>query len=128
VALKQNDYNALMTAGASGPTAISVAAGGLGWQFYSSGVFTGGLFGCGFQVDHAVQLVGYGVDNSVMYWLVRNSWGSSWGEKGYIRIKRFGDGKEPCGHAEGTTICGLCGILFANSYPTGVGKAGGILV
>lgn len=128
VALKQNDYTALMTAGAAGPTAISVAAGGLGWQFYTSGVFTGGLFGCGFQVDHAVQLVGYGVDNSVMYWLVRNSWGSGWGESGYIRIKRFGEGKEPCGQAEGTTICGLCGILFANSYPTGVGKAGGILV
>merc|ERR1712196_566666 len=128
VALKQNDYNALMTAGAAGPTAISVAAGGLGWQFYSGGVFTGGLFGCGFAVDHAVQLVGYGVDDSVMYWLVRNSWGSGWGEAGYIRMKRFGEGEEPCGDSEGQHYCGLCGILSDSSYPTGVGKPAEIVI
>merc|ERR1711879_888791 len=55
-----------------------------------------GPFNKGFNIDHAVQLVGYGEENGVMYWLVRNSWGG-WGEKGYIRIQRFGEGKEPCG-------------------------------
>jgi len=124
VALHPNDYNQMVSATGIGPVSISVAAGGLGWQFYSSGVFTGGLFGCGFEVDHAVQMVGYGTDSGTMYWLVRNSWGSGWGEQGYIRIERFGDGKEPCGQDRGQTYCGLCGILSDSSYPTEVKAAG----
>lgn len=124
VHLKQNDYTALLTSCATtGPVAISVAAGGLGWQFYFGGIFGGGLFGCGFDVDHAVQLVGYGEESSKMYWLVRNSWGS-WGENGYIRILRNGEGKEPCGESQGQKYCGLCGILSDSSYPTGVRSYG----
>merc|ERR1712046_468258 len=91
-----------------------------------------GALGCNMNVDHAVQLVGYGEDKGVMYWLVRNSWGS-WGEKGYIRIQRFGEGKEPCGmdnapqdgmacagDTKPVKYCGLCGILSSSSYPTGL--------
>jgi len=139
VKLPENDYASLMSAVATkGPISISVAAGSFSWQLYGGGVYTGGMFGsCGFVVDHAVQLVGYGSDSGKMYWLVRNSWGGSWGEKGYIRIARFGDGKEPCGKdtkpSDGNacagnttqpTWCGLCGILSASSYPTGVAKVG----
>jgi|EP00927_Polykrikos_kofoidii_P011672 cathepsin L len=130
VKLKVNDYTALLTAVATkGPIAISVAAGGLEWQLYGGGVLTS----CGFVQDHAVQLVGYGVDGNKEFWLVRNSWGSGWGERGYIRIQRFGEGKEPCGidkkpgdgdACEGDTTprtyCGMCGILSSSSYPTGV--------
>jgi len=135
VKLKVNDYAALVTAVATkGPIAISVAAGGLPWQLYGGGV----LSSCGFVQDHAVQLVGYGVDGDKKFWLVRNSWGSSWGESGYIRIQRFGEGQEPCGidkkpgdgdACEGDTsprtYCGLCGILSSSSYPTGVRKLTG---
>lgn len=41
-------------------------------------------------LDHAVQLVGYDMsDANNMYWIVRNSWGASWGESGYIRLKMY---------------------------------------
>merc|ERR1711957_730410 len=78
-----------------GSVAISIAAGGSAFQFYSSGV----LSNCNdFVMDHTVQLVGYGTDSASGkdYWLVRNSWGN-WGEKGYLRLQRYGEGKEPCG-------------------------------
>merc|ERR1712007_368372 len=75
--LPSNNYTALMSAVATkGPIAISVAAGGLGWQLYGGGVFSKtGALGCNYVMDHAVQLVGYGEENSKMYWTVRNSWG-----------------------------------------------------
>jgi len=133
--LPENDYNALMSAVANvGPIAISVAAGSYGWQLYGGGVFSEK---CGWEQDHAVQLVGYGTDSGKDYWLVRNSWGADWGEKGYIRIQRFGNGKEPCGMdkkpldgsaCKGQTkpvkMCGLCGILSDSSYPTGLKQVG----
>jgi len=130
VRLPTNNYTALINALANvGPIAISVAAGGSGWQTYGGGVYTGN---CGFDQDHAVQLVGYGTDSGKDYWIVRNSWAESWGEDGYIRIGRYGEGKEPCGMdttpgdgsaCAGDTkplkLCGLCGILSDSSYPTG---------
>jgi len=142
--LPTNNYTALMNAVAEQPIAISAAAEP--WQLYSGGVYNGH---CGTDVDHAIQLVGYGTAGNKTanrqllggggggggdYWLVRNSWGASWGEKGYIRIKRMGDGKEPCamdntpadGYActkptppKPLEVCGVCGILSASSYPTG---------
>eukprot|EP01060_Flectonema_neradi_P003173 TRINITY_DN12026_c1_g1_i1.p1 TRINITY_DN12026_c1_g1~~TRINITY_DN12026_c1_g1_i1.p1 ORF type:complete len:358 (+),score=99.66 TRINITY_DN12026_c1_g1_i1:47-1120(+) len=130
VDLKTNDEQALATAVATvGPIAISLDAGSLGWQTYRSGVLTKD---CGSDIDHAVQLVGYGTDNGVDYWIVRNSWGASWGEEGYIRIIRHADGQAPCatdknpsdgfgckGGPATIQVCGLCGILSGSSYPTG---------
>lgn len=132
--LEANDYTSLMSAVATnGPVAISVSAA---WRHYAEGVYDDD---CGTTIDHAVQLVGYGTDeqSGLMYWLVRNSWGTSWGEEGYIRIKRFGEGAEPCGvdhsPSSGTacaggpktlTVCGLCGILSDSSYPIGAAVSG----
>ena len=65
-----------------GPVAISVASSG--WSVYSSGVFQ---CSAGVSVDHAVLLVGYTAD----YWTIKNQWGESWGESGYIRIARGTD-------------------------------------
>lgn len=135
--LPTNDYTALMTAVATqGPIAITLAAAPL--ALYGGGVYSDSkVFPCGFVIDHAVQLVGYGVDDSTgkMYWLVRNSWSAVWGESGYIRIERHGEGKEPCGmdkkpksgvgcagDTDPVEYCGLCGILASSSYPTGVKK------
>jgi len=141
VQLPVNDYSALMSAVATkGPIAISIAAGGFAFQFYGGGV----LSNCNdYVMDHAVQLVGYGsttdasTNSNVDYWLVRNSWGN-WGENGYIRMKRYGEGKEPCGtdskpqdgdacdgDTAPRTYCGECGILSSSSYPTGMSKTQG---
>lgn len=110
-----------------GPIAISVAASS--WGSYSSGVFNG----CGkdWIINHAVQLVGYGTDNGTNYWIVRNSWGTSWGEQGYIRLLRAASGKdEVCGTdtapGDGSgckggpstvQVCGTCGVLSDSSVP-----------
>jgi len=125
-----NDAKALETALATkGPVAVTVAA--MPWSFYGGGVFSGcSKSASGAELDHGVQAVGYSKD----YWLIRNSWGPGWGEKGYIRISRANDektfiDKKP---ADGTackplpksqTVGGECGVLFDTSYPTGVSIA-----
>lgn len=73
------------------------------------GVFTGE---CGTALDHGVVAVGYGTENGVDYWLVRNSWGSNWGESGYIKIER--------NVADAYT--GKCGIAMEASYPVKNGE------
>ena len=77
VKLPANDYDSLMQAIATvGPISISVDAS---WGSYEKGVYQG----CSknkTMIDHAVQLVGYGTEDGLDYWLVRNSWGAKWGE------------------------------------------------
>lgn len=100
-----NSERALQKAVAHQPISVAIEASGLDFQFYESGVFNGS---CGTELDHGVTLVGYGVsDDHTKYWLVKNSWGTEWGEKGYIRMKRGVHASE-----------GLCGIAMEASYPT----------
>jgi C1A family cysteine protease len=73
---------------------VAVEADQMAWQFYSSGVLDDAS--CGTQLDHGVLAVGYGTDSGKPYWSVKNSWGTSWGESGYIRLVR---GKNQCGLA-----------------------------
>jgi len=128
VKLPANQYKPILDALTNtGPLAINVDASD--WQNYETGVFTG----CNknnSDIDHVVQLVGYGTDSKYGdYWLIRNSWSPAWGDDGYIRIERSSDGS-PCvpdtkpqdgtgcnGGPSVVTVCGACGILYDASYP-----------
>ena len=96
--------DALAKAVARQPVSVAIDAGGQAFQFYSEGVFTGD---CGTDLDHGVAVVGYGVSDvdGTPYWIVKNSWGPSWGEGGYIRMQR------------GAGNGGLCGIAMEASFP-----------
>ncbi|PON74668.1 Cyseine protease [Trema orientale] len=100
----ENDEDALMKAVANQPVSVSIDASGKDFQFYSEGVYTGD---CGTELNHGVAVVGYGATlDGTKYWIVKNSWGTEWGEKGYLRIQRGVDAEE-----------GLCGIAMEASYP-----------
>jgi len=76
-----SDNDALRTAVAQQPVSIAIEADQDGFQFYSSGVFSGD---CGDALDHGVLVVGYNQTSTPAYWIVKNSWGASWGDAGYI--------------------------------------------
>jgi len=99
----QNNVAAMKTALAQQPLAISIEADSSVFQTYSSGILNSTA--CGTQLDHAVLAVGYGSENGQDFWLVKNSWGWWWGEKGYIRIAIV-DGE------------GICGVQMYPLYPT----------
>ena len=86
---------ALKTAIVDGPTTVAIEADTFVFQFYSGGILNSKA--CGTNLDHAVGAVGYGVDSTgKAYYIVRNSWGSSWGMKGYVNIAIV-DGAGICG-------------------------------
>jgi C1A family cysteine protease len=99
-----NNEDALKAAVAGQPVAVAVEADTSGFQFYHNGVFDGY---CGTSLDHGVLAVGYGTESGKMFWRVKNSWGASWGDHGYIKLIRH-DGKGP----------GQCGIAMMSSYAT----------
>ena len=95
----------LKEAVARGPVSVAIDAETTIFQFYSGGVVSSTK--CGKELDHGVLVVGYGQENSVPYWLVKNSWGNQWGENGYIKIERSESNSDP----------GVCGIAMQPSYP-----------
>jgi len=97
-----NDETALMAAVLVGPVSIAIEADQAVFQLYTGGVITSKA--CGTNLDHGVLIVGFGTDNAtnVDYWLVKNSWGAAWGEKGYVRLARN---------------MNECGLNMMSSYP-----------
>jgi len=95
--VQSGSATALKSALQGRPVAIGIQADQYAFQFYSSGILTGT---CGQNLDHSVLAVGY--DSTNNFWKVKNSWGSSWGEAGYVRLSMSGD---------------KCGILDDASFP-----------
>jgi len=79
---------------------LSVCVNAEQWSYYSSGIFTRACSGSWDALDHCVQLVGYDSTGSEPYWKVRNSWGTGWGEGGFIRLPM---GVNACGIADEAT-------------------------
>jgi len=93
-----------LAAVAKGPVSVAIEADTLVFQFYWGGIIKSSW--CGINLDHGVLVVGYGTESGTDYWILKNSWGGSWGESGYFRIIRGGDGP------------GICGLQLSASYPT----------
>jgi len=66
------------------PVSVAVSAGNSYWMNYAGGIINK----CGTGVDHGVLLVGVFQNSTVNYWKIKNSWGTTWGENGYIRVDR----------------------------------------
>ena len=99
------DQLALKAAVYEQPVVIAIEADTRYFQSYSTGILTSGVE-CGTNLDHAVEIVGYGSDNGIDYWKVRNSWSNTWGEAGYVRIER----------SSSTNDIGVCGIAAEPSF------------
>lgn len=102
--IPSNDEESLLKAVSQQPVSTVIDGSGDAFKYYSGGVFDGE---CGTEMSHAVAIVGYGIsEEGTKYWLVKNSWGESWGENGYMRIKRDVDAPE-----------GMCGLARLAFYP-----------
>ena len=110
-----------------GPVAVGVNGGDPAFISYMGGIFD--KINCSQTANHAMLIVGYGQEEIrnratgnqevVKYWIVRNSWGTGWGEKGFVRVKR-GDGKKGtrgvCGIAKSPSVA-LGGLLLPKRQP-----------
>jgi KDEL-tailed cysteine endopeptidase len=100
-----NDQISLKGAVAKQPVSIAIEADTRYFQSYSSGILDS--TSCGTNLDHGVLIVGYGEQNGIKYWNVKNSWSSSWGDNGYVKILR----------SDSTNDKGICGIAMQPSFP-----------
>lgn len=103
VDVPENNEKQLLQAVAAQPVSVGICGSERAFQMYSKGIFTGP---CSTSLDHAVLIVGYGSENGVDYWIVKNSWGTGWGMRGYMHMQRNSGNSQ-----------GVCGINMLASYP-----------
>ncbi|CAH2052766.1 unnamed protein product [Thlaspi arvense] len=104
--VQQNNEVQLLSAVSRQPVSVGIKATAASFIHYSSGVYNAPDCGTA-NLDHAVTLVGYGTSpEGIKYWLAKNSWGETWGESGYIRLRRDVEWPE-----------GMCGIATFACYP-----------
>jgi len=102
----ENSVDSLMEAIAAQPVSVAIEADQRTFQLYRDGVYNDP--DCGEKLDHGVAAVGYGTtEDGDDYFLVRNSWGETWGKEGYIMMGRTGS----------PNVNGTCGILGFASRP-----------
>ncbi|KAF7103022.1 hypothetical protein CFC21_104061 [Triticum aestivum] len=100
-----NNKGALMQAVTSQPVSVAVDRGDMTFQFYKGGVMTGS---CGTDLDHGIAAIGYGnTSDRTKYWLLKKSWGTTWGQNRYLRMEKDIPDKR-----------GMCGLAMVPSYPT----------
>ncbi|KAF7105391.1 hypothetical protein CFC21_106204 [Triticum aestivum] len=105
-AVKSNSEVSLMNAVANRPVAVAISVDGKHFHHFKLGIYNGP---CGDgKLNHAVTVVGYGQQkqNGAKYWIVKNSWGGTWGDKGFMQMKR--GTKNPSGQ---------CGIAMQPVFP-----------
>jgi cathepsin L len=105
----------LKEAVSNGPVSIAIEADTSVFQHYTSGIISSSK--CGKNLDHGVLIVGYGIENDVPYWIVKNSWGEKWGDNGYVRLLR----------SESVNDDGVCGLAMSASQPIALEKNGFIM-
>jgi len=140
--LPSNKLHPLMQALYQTGGAIAVSVDATFWGMYSGGIFsdTSGIRKGDFRLNHAVTLVAYQTPKkeatgklTMGYWMIKNSWGQQWGERGFIRLEMKENEQDHCGWDRQTHkglacdgdpdeawVCGTCGILYDSVYPTGV--------
>ena len=106
--VEEGSVEALQRAIVQQPVSIAIQANQMSFQFYKHGVYSEDECGEEAVIDHGVLAVGYGTTKKkgIDYWMVKNSWGDSWGDDGYIKLARDSENE-----------FGMCSILKMPSFP-----------
>ncbi|CAH1110214.1 unnamed protein product [Psylliodes chrysocephalus] len=98
--IQENEEDLKAAVGTIGPISVTILADTL--KLYAGGIYDDAEACSGIYVNHGVVVIGYGTEEGIDYWLIKNSWGTSWGESGYLRLHRN---------------YSVCGILLQMTYP-----------